>query len=216
MKVTVLNQSSKDKPQMEITVQRVEPQLWEMFEKHHYLTPELNKSCKCLVFFLDGNICGFCGLLNTPRKGVSMGHSVSRIVVLPEYQGLGLSPIIMNFCGGILAAKGEKTGEPHPLYIKTIHEKMGQWLERSMEWNPTSYNGKKRSKESTESEGARYRNRLQRRSFCFRYDGPPIHGYDDLLRPIGDLRKRKENSKILIKKEDINNQEIKQLELWRL
>ena len=33
MKVTVLNQSSKDKPQMEITVQRVEPQLWEMFEK---------------------------------------------------------------------------------------------------------------------------------------------------------------------------------------
>ena len=201
MKVTVLNQSSKDKPQMKITVQRVEPQLWEMFEKHHYLTPELNKSCKCLVFFLDGKMCAFVGLLNCPRKNMSFGHSVSRIVVLPEYQGLGLSPIIMNFCGGILAAKGEKTGEPHPLYIKTIHEKMGQWLERSMEWNPTSYSGKKRSKESTESEGTRYRNRLQRRSFCFRYDGPPIYGYDDLLLPIGDLRKRKDDGKIFKVKE---------------
>lgn len=214
MKVTILNQSSKDKPQMEITVQRVEPQVWEMFEKHHYLTPELNKSCKCLVFFLNGNICGFCGLLNTPRKGVSMGHSVSRIVVLPEYQGMGLAPIIMNFCGGILAARGEQMKEPHPLYIKTIHDKMGQWLERSENWNPTSYNGKKRTQASTESEGKRYQNRLQRRSYCFRYDGPPIYGYDELLLPMGELRKRKENEGIFINKEGENQSLNQQLELF--
>ena len=214
MKVTVLNQSSKDKPQMEITVQRVEPQLWELFEKHHYLTPELNKSCKCLVFFLDGKICAFVGLLNCPRKNMSFGHSVSRIVVLPEYQGMGLSPIIMNFCGGILAARGEQTGEPHPLYIKTIHDKMGEWLERSEYWNPTSYNKKGRSKESTESEGKRYQNRLQRRSYCYRYDGPPIYGYDELLLPIGELRKRKEKGEIFINKEKEIKPPFEQLKLF--
>lgn len=214
MKVTVLNHSSKQKPPMEITVQRVEPQVWELFEKHHYLTPELNKSCKCLVFFLNGNICGFCGLLNCPRRGMAMGHSVSRIVVLPEYQGMGLSPIIMNFCGGILAARGEQTGEPHPLYIKTIHDKMGQWLERSEKWNPTSYNKKGRNKESTESEGARYKNRLQRRSYCYRYDGPPIYGYDELLLPIGELRKRKEKGEIFINKEKEIKPPFEQLKLF--
>ena len=78
------------------------------------------------------------------------------------------------------------------LYIKTIHDKMGAYLTRSNDWQPTSYNGKIRTLESTLSEGKRYQNRLQRMSYCFKYVGEAIYGYEELLLPIKELRERNE------------------------
>lgn len=209
MKVTFVNHHSKEKPPMELSVMRCEPEIWEMFAKHHYMSETLNKSCKCLVFFLNGEICGFVGLLNTPRKGTPMAHAISRIVVLPDYQSLGLSGKMLDFVGGLLKSQGEE----YLLYIKTVHDKMGKWLERSANWSPTSYNGKQRNK--TCYEEGKYNHRLDRMSYCYRYDGGPLATdasiYKDLLLPIGELRKRKENKEIFTIDE---NKEIKQLSLW--
>lgn len=113
------------------------------------------------------------------------GCAISRIVIFPDYQGLGLSMKILNFCGGIL----KSLGEDYHLYIKTIHEKMGEGLERSSTWQPTSYNGKTRGR--TDWEPGKYNNRLDRKSYCFKYVGEPIYGYEELLKPIGELRKKK-------------------------
>ena len=96
--------------------------------------------------------------------------AISRIVILPEFQGIGLSSKILNFCGGVVKACGEE----YNLYIKTIHEKMGEGLERNSLWNPTGYNGKLR-KDSNDVSG-KYKKRLQRASYCYRYDGEPLYG----------------------------------------
>ena len=128
---------------------------------------------------------GFVGILNSPRKGLRFGHSISRICIHPDYQGLGLSSKMLNFCGGIL----KSLGDDYHLYIKTIHEKMGEYLERSDTWKPTSYNGKQRKKVNFED--GKYNNRLDRKSYCFKYVGDAIFGYEELLRPINDLRKEK-------------------------
>lgn len=191
MKTLYIDQVIKGRPNIELTVERVEASVWETlgFYKHHYLTEKLNKSCKCLLFSWNGVPVGFVGLLNSPRKGMPWGHSISRVVVLPDFQGLGLSSKIINFCGGILKAKGEGFS----LYLKTIHDKMGKYLERSEKWSPTSYNGKIRSEKSTLSEGRKYQNRLQRMSYCFKYVGEAIYGYDELLEPINELRNKKNN-----------------------
>ena len=193
---------------MELSVMRCEPEVWEMFAKHHYMSETLNKSCKCLVFFLNGEICAFVGILNTPRRGTPLAHAISRIVVLPDYQGLGLSGKILDFVGGLLKSKGDE----YLLYIKTVHDKMGKWLERSENWHPTSYNGKKRS--NTSYEEGKYNNRLDRSSFCFKYIAEPLQGnvdeYLDLLLPIGELRDRKSKEGIFT----VKDKEIKQLELW--
>jgi GNAT superfamily N-acetyltransferase len=210
MEITVINRSYKDKPPMELSVMRCEPEVWEMFAKHHYMSETLNKSCKCLVFFLNGEICAFVGVINPPRRGTPLAHAISRIVVLPDYQGLGLSGKILDFIGGLLKSKGEE----YLLYIKTVHDKMGKWLERSANWQPTSYNGKKRS--NTSYEEGKYNNRLDRSSYCYRYDGPPLQDdidkYLDLLLPVGDLRERKNAEEIFMVKD--KQIEIKQLSLW--
>ena len=187
MKTILVDNNKKGKKDIDLSVVRTEANVWSdlNFDKHHYLTNTLNKSCKCLLFKWNNIPVAFVGLLNSPRKGMPNGHSISRIVVLPDFQGLGLSLRILNFCGGIL----KSLGEDYYLYIKTIHEKMGEALERSDKWNPTSYNGKVRT--NTKFESGKYNNRLERKSYCFKYVGEAIEGYEELLKPIKDLREKK-------------------------
>lgn len=189
MKNIYISQFKKSHPPIQLEVQRVEADTWNDlgFAKHHYLTQSLNKSCKCLLFLWNNIPVAFVGLLNSPRKGKPWGHSISRIVVLPDFQGLGLSSHILNFCGGIL----KSLGNDYELYIKTIHTKMGAYLTKSDKWTPTSYNGKLRNEKTIDCEGKRYQNRLTRQSFCFKYCGDPIYGYEKLLLPIAELRKNK-------------------------
>lgn len=188
--IQLINECKKCKPQIKLKIQRVEPNLWYdlNFYKHHYLTENLNKACKCYIITWNDVPCAFVGLLNTPRKGSPFSFSISRIVILPEFQGLGLSSKILNFFGGMVKA----CGDDHNLYIKTIHEKMGEGLERNPKWNPTSYNGKIR-KDSNDITG-KYKNRLKRASYCYRYDGEPLYGYEELMKPIDELRKNKKES----------------------
>ena len=158
------------------------------FAKEHYLTSELNKSCKCLLFEWNGVPVGFVGILNTPRKGIPYGCSVSRIVILPDYQGLGLSTIIFNFVGGIVKSLSDDEHD-YRLYIKTAHTKFGQALSRNPNVRGTVFDGKGRDKKSADNQ--RYRNRLTRVSYCKEYIGKKIDGFQDMLKPIGDLRKLK-------------------------
>lgn len=184
--------SKKDKPKIELTVRRVEPSVWTnlKFDKHHYLTAVLNPACKCLLFEWGDEPVAFAGLINTPRKGIPYGMAISRIVIMPDYQGLGLSTKLCNFLGGIVKSLSDEEHD-YKLYIKTAHSKMSQGLSRNPNWKGTQFDGKTRTTNSTESEGAKYKNRLVRRSACKEYIGEPIYGYEDMLKPISEMRKLK-------------------------
>lgn len=193
MKQILINHKKGERLDIKLTVRRVEANVWKNlgFYKHHYLTTQINKSCKMLLFEWNGQPVGFVGLLNTPRLGVPYGMSISRIVINPDFQGLGLSHKICNFCGGIIKSLSDDEHK-YKLYIKTAHVKMANALGRDIKnWRGTQFDGKTRTKESTESEGARYKNRLMRKSYCKEYIGEPIYGYEDLLLPISDMRKNK-------------------------
>lgn len=193
MKEYIIEKHTNDKPHIQLTVQRVEASEWKNlgFDKHHYLTADINKSCKCLLFSWNDTPVAFIGILNTPRKGLPHDMAISRLVILPDYQGLGLSSIILNFCGGIV----KSLGEDYRLLIKTIHTKMGRHLTKCDEWEATAFNGKQRTK--TEYEKGKYNNRYERMSYCFKYVGQVIKGFENLLLPIDILRKNKHKEKSL-------------------
>ena len=193
MKEILIDKNTFDKPHIQLTVQRVEASEWKnlQFDKHHYLTSNINPSCKCLLFKWGDIPIAFVGILNTPRKGLPHDCSISRLVIFPDYQGLGLSSIILNFCGSIVKAMGED----YRLLIKTIHTKMGKHLTKCNEWEPTAFNCKARTK--TEYEKGKYNNRFERTSYCFKYVGEPLYGYEELMLPINDLRKNKNIEKQL-------------------
>ena len=192
MKIVKINHPKGQRPNIKLTVRRCEPSIWHSlgFSKEHYLTAELNKSCKCLLFEWNNVPVGFVGILNTPRKGIPYGCSVSRIVIVPDYQGLGLSTMIFNFIGGIVKSLSDDEHD-YRLYIKTAHSKFGEALGRNPNVKGTAFDGKGRDKKAIEHDKHRYRNRLQRVSYCKEYIGEPINGFEKLLLPIGDLRKMK-------------------------
>lgn len=175
------------KPSLDLKVCRVEASCWYNlgFFKHHYMSASLNKSCKCLLFTHNDMPVAFVAIINNPGKGRKYDHRISRIVIDPNFQGLGLTRKILDFCGGIIKAKWEDAN----LHIKTIHTNAGKMLERNNNWSPTAYNGKIRN--NIDYEGTKYKNRLKRASYCYKYSGQPIYGYEDLLLPINVLRERK-------------------------
>lgn len=170
------------RPKIELQVSRVESSTWDIFKKHHYLTESLNKSAKCLLFTWDSKPIGFCAVLNTPRKGTPHAMAISRIVVLPDYQGLGLGTAICNFIGGVFVNEGNL------MYIKTVNPALGVYFNHSNLWSPTSYNGKFRKE--TKFEGDKYKNRVKRLSYCHKYSSLGIEGYEELLLPIKEMRKK--------------------------
>ena len=194
MKTVKINHPKGQRPEIKLTVRRVEASVWTsmLFDKSHYLTSQLNKSCKCLLFEWNNVPVAFVGILNTPRKGIPYGCSISRIVILPDYQGLGLSTIIFNFVGGIVKSLSDDEHD-YRLYIKTAHSKFGQALSRNPNVRGTVFDGKGRDIKSADSQ--RYRNRLQRVSYCKEYVGNKVDGFQDMLRPIGELRKEKNGNK---------------------
>jgi ABC-type lipoprotein export system ATPase subunit/GNAT superfamily N-acetyltransferase len=178
------------KPKIELHVSRVEADTWEIFKKHHYLTESLNKSCKCLLFEWNNKPVAIGCVLNTPRRGIPNGVAISRIVVLPDFQGMGLGSKLSTFLGGIFKNEGNK------LYIKTVNPALGEFFNNSPLWKGTSKNGK--GKKADEFDTHRYKNRLTRVSYSHEYIGEPIRGYEELLLPIAQMRNNKLDQTIKI------------------
>lgn len=185
MKTIHIEHPKGQRPYIKLTVRRVEPSVWSLFKKEHYLSAELNKSCKCLLFEWDEVPVAFVGIINTPRIRMPYAMAISRMVILSDYQGLGLSTIIFNFVGGIVKSLSTDDRE-YRLFIKTAHRKFGEALSRNPKVRSTANNLKK-----TSNTDPRYRNRLARRSYCFEYVGEKINGFEDILLPISAMRNKK-------------------------
>jgi ABC-type ATPase with predicted acetyltransferase domain len=170
------------RPQITLQVSRVEAETWDFFKKHHYLTEEVNKSCKFLLFEWNDKPVGIIALINQPNKGgKASAMGISRIVILPDYQGTGLGVKICEFSSAILRNNGACN-----VYIKTINPALGEYMSKSEKWKPTGRNGKSGFTD------AKAVNRKSRPSYCYEYVGEQIEGYKELLLPINEMRSKNE------------------------
>jgi ABC-type lipoprotein export system ATPase subunit/GNAT superfamily N-acetyltransferase len=171
----------RGRPQIELQVSRVEYDTWNLFKKHHYLTEDVNKSCKFLLFEWDNKPIGIVAIINQPRKGCPNGFAISRVVVMPDFQGMGLGVKISEFSAALIRNQGGLC------FIKTVNPALGEYFNKSSTWRNTSSNGKSRKiKEDTDKKA---RNRLERLSYSHEYIGDPISGYEELLLPISEMRR---------------------------
>jgi GNAT superfamily N-acetyltransferase len=76
------------RPQLRLRVTRCPQKLWSLFARHHYLSAGLSRAATCYAAWLDDRPVAFCALLAAlGRKGQKR---ISRLVTLPDYQGLGI------------------------------------------------------------------------------------------------------------------------------
>ena len=167
------------RPQISLQVSRVEAETWGLFKKHHYLTEDVNKSCKFLLFEWNDKPVGILCMINQGGKGRETAMGISRVVVLPDYQGMGLGVKICEFSSAIFKNNGACA-----VYIKTINPALGERMKKSQNWSATSMNGK------IGRDDLSAKNRKRRSSYCYEYVGQETAGYKDLLLPISEMRNK--------------------------
>ena len=177
------------RPQIELQVSRVEYDTWNFFKKHHYLTEDCAKSCKFFLFSWNDKPIGINAVIPQPSGHFKNGVRESRIVVLPDYQGLGLGTTISNFTAAIYKDNGYR------YFTKTVHPAIGDYRNRNSDkWRGTDKNGRKytdKHKNKNEMKGMTKWNVLSRTSYCHEYIGKGISGYEELSLPIKEMREAK-------------------------
>ncbi len=174
------------RPQIELQVSRVEADTWEFFKKHHYLTEMNNKAYAHYLFTWNDVPIGINIISPLPSAYIKKAFRESRIVVLPDFQGLGLGYEISKFIGAIYRNDGRR------YYTKTVHPALGESRNKKKEeWRGTNDNGKVRKKRKKEFNYESHWKHNSRISYCHEYIGESVNGYGELIKPIKEMREAK-------------------------
>jgi len=81
----------KNRPEIKFEIfQTADKSIWKMFAKHHYLSHTHNNAANVFIAMVNDEVAGFYSVLPFPhpkKKNTYKGH---RLVILPDYQGIGL------------------------------------------------------------------------------------------------------------------------------
>jgi hypothetical protein len=155
----------RQRPTLEVKVHRVGYEYWRIFAPFHYLTADLNKSAKCFVLFVGGQPTSFAGILHFPHPSVKDIKRCSRLVTLPDWQGLGLAMILMEKLGAAYTAIGNRmrTYPAHPSLIRSFN-KSDQW---ALKKKPGEYSPRRGETSEVDGFGGRP-------CAVFQYKGAPM------------------------------------------
>lgn len=144
--------SLRQRPIIRLEIYRSTWKKWEMFKNHHYLSNDINKSCRCFVGVFNGIEIAFNASISLPSKIPPLYEGdtrnkfrESRTVVLPDYQGIGIGTRFSDAIGEIFLNEGYR------YFSKTAHIRMGEYRQKSELWRPTSTNLKSREKSQKQS-----------------------------------------------------------------
>ena len=115
-----------------------ERRLWNLFKKHHYLTSEINKSAQCYIGLYNKQPIAFASFIALCGRDVKHAWREHRMVVLPDFQGLGIGNKMSEMFGQAFIEKGCQ------YFVKTSNPRMGIHRDKSPLWRPSSTNHKAR------------------------------------------------------------------------
>ena len=82
-------------PLVNLTVHKCGVSMWQIFREHHYLNSKLGAGVRCYVAKLQDRPVAFIAVAHIRMK--SHHFRVSRLVVLPDFQGIGIGKRLLNF-----------------------------------------------------------------------------------------------------------------------
>lgn len=92
----------KNRPNIKFEIfQTNDKSIWKMFAKHHYLSHNHNNAAKVFLAFINNQLAGFISVFHFPHPKVKNFKTVHRLVIFPDYQGLGIGVMFLNEIGKI-------------------------------------------------------------------------------------------------------------------
>jgi len=155
------------RPPIELQIFKCDRSLWKSFSRHHYLNSDKLSTCsQCYAAVLDGIPVSFVSVM--PNAGHFGRRRISRIVTLPDYQGIGIGKRLLNFVADLYKQQGLRTS------IGTSHPAMVQSLRVDKSWVLTSIGDSHHNKGTTPKTMAlRNSIRIGRKVACFEFVGCP-------------------------------------------
>lgn len=114
------------RPGIRLEIFRCGYQAWRLFSRHHYLSRTVNRAAHCYLVMSGGEPVAFCALLAVPGKRGAW--RISRLVVLPDFQGLGIGSQVLQTIAQMYVSQGKGVS------ITTAHPAMIAGLKRSSDW----------------------------------------------------------------------------------
>ncbi|NQU26422.1 MAG: GNAT family N-acetyltransferase, partial [Candidatus Nealsonbacteria bacterium] len=113
-------------PPVELEIFCCRHRAWELFRRHHYLSGSLNPASQCYLATWDGAPVAFCAVVALlGRKG---RRRISRIVTLPDYQGIGIGMSLAEWVAEKYRGRG------HRINVTASHPALIAHCRRSPRW----------------------------------------------------------------------------------
>ena len=116
----------RQRPEIRIEIRKTSPRYWELFERHHYLRGELRSGIDTWVGFIENRPACIC-LIGHIRSKIH-AKTVSRWVVMPEFQGIGIGTKFVS----AVAAHYRRNG--WDVYIRMLHEAGVHSMKNNPDW----------------------------------------------------------------------------------
>lgn len=107
---------------------------WNKFRRYHYLNTELASASKCYGLYENNqNIIGFIAILHQPHGINKKIKRCSRLVILPDYQGIGLGKKFLEKVAEFYVK------QKYDFSIKTSAKNLINSLRKSNKWIMTNW-----------------------------------------------------------------------------
>ncbi len=87
---------SYQRPKIEVNIRKAEQSEWKIFKEFHYLSSEHNVSAHKYIAEINDKIVGWISLLHFPHPKVKNMKRIHRLVILPDYQGIGVGNKLLS------------------------------------------------------------------------------------------------------------------------
>jgi hypothetical protein len=149
------------RPPIELEVFRCRRSAWKLFARHHYLSGSLSGFARCYMALWDGAPVAFCAMLSL------IGHKnrwrISRIVTLPDYQGIGIGMSVAEAVAAMHVEQGNRVN------VTASHPSLIAHCRRSPRWRAVGV--KKTGSRAARRFIANYRGSAGRAVVSFEYVG---------------------------------------------
>ena len=152
------------RPKLRLEVRRCGAGLWPLFARHHYLSAGLSWGARCYAALCRGRPVAFCAVLaQFARRGA---WRISRLVTLPDFQGLGIGTRLAEAIGDAYLTEGQEFG------VTAAHPALLAHCLRSPRWRLRSIRKPGRSRRRSPKDD--YRDSHGRAVATFQYLGGEV------------------------------------------
>ena len=107
------------RPKIDFRIQRCHSSAWRLFREHHYLSHYLQPQAECYIGLVNGEPAAFYAFVKESMSKKKNVIRAARLVVLPDYQGIGIGGIGTKAIMRHYTEKGKivKVITSHPAFI---------------------------------------------------------------------------------------------------